>query len=92
MTIAMPDPGRNPGGDARTGPGPAAAVSAAQARGGCRVAGRPILAMPMGRRGGLAAGGDPALHGVALAGRVRRRVPLGGCNLPALRRLDGGGQ
>lgn len=85
MTITMPDPSRTPGEDAETGLFPVAAVSA-----GCRVAGPPVPAMRMGRRGRADSSAGLAPHGVILA--VRRRTSLGRRSLPALRRLGGGGQ
>lgn len=84
MTITMPDPSRTPG-EAEAGLDPGAAVSA-----GCRVAGPPVPAMRMGRRGGVDSCAGLAPHGVILA--VRRLAPLGRRSLPALRRLGGGGQ
>ena len=85
MTITMPDPSRTPGEDAETGLFPVAAVSA-----GCRVAGPPVPAMRMGRRGRADSSAGLARHGVILA--VRRPAPLGRRSLPALCRLDGGGR
>lgn len=85
MIITMPDPTRNHGEDPETGLDPGAAVS-----GGCRVAGPPVPAMRMGRRGRADSSAGLARHGVILA--VRRRTSLGRRSLPALRRLGGGGR
>lgn len=85
MTITMPDPSRTPGEDPEIGLFPVAAVSA-----GCCVAGPPVPAMRIGRRGEVHSSAGLAPQGVILA--VRRPAPLGRRSLPALRRLGGGGQ